>query len=89
MSGQQQRASGSFIAAARLDADEAILNQVDASDRVAPADFVEQLDQRYGIEIHPVHRDGHAFFESDFDLFVLVGSFCGDFVICHVLANGA
>jgi hypothetical protein len=42
--GEQQRASGSFIAAARLDADETVLDQIDASDGVASADFVEQFD---------------------------------------------
>jgi hypothetical protein len=41
MSGQQQRASGSLITPARLDADETILDQVDAPHRVPPANFVQ------------------------------------------------
>src|SRR5260370_26671466 len=72
--GEQQRASWRFVAAARLDADEAVLDQVDASNRVAPADFVQQFDQRYGIESLAAHRNTHASFESDFNLFFVIGS---------------
>ena len=74
VSGQQQRASGSFIAAARFNADKAILDQVDASHRVASADFVQQFDQRYRIKNLSTHRNGHAVFESDFDLLFFIGS---------------
>ena len=74
VSGEQQGASRSFVAAARLDADEAVFDQVDASNRVASADFVQQFDQRHRIEIHTIYGDGHTFFESDFDLFLLIGS---------------
>src|SRR5258708_14987188 len=62
--GEQQRASWSFVAAARLDADEAVLDQVDASNRVAPSDFVQQFYQRYGIASLASHRTRHTFFAS-------------------------
>ena len=43
---QQQRAAGRLVAAARLDADEAVLDQVDAADSITRTDFVQDLDQR-------------------------------------------
>src|ERR1035441_3234123 len=46
MSREQQRASGSFIAAARLDADKTVFDQIDAADGVPSADLVQQLNQR-------------------------------------------
>jgi len=73
VSGDEQRASGSFVAAARLDADEAVLHQVDASDGVASANFVQQFHERYGIESLAAHRNRHAFFESNLNLLFLVG----------------
>ena len=48
MSGDEQCAAGRFVTAAALDTDEAVLNEIDAADGVAPADFVEQLNERNG-----------------------------------------
>src|SRR5262249_17408685 len=41
MRGEQHRAARRFIAASRLDADEAILHQIDAPDGIAAADLVQ------------------------------------------------
>ena len=60
MRGEQQRSAGRLIAAARLDADEAVLHQVDAANGVARADFVQHFDNRHRIEHDAVHRDRHA-----------------------------
>ncbi len=45
MRGHDESASGSFITAAGLHADEAILNQVDAADGVLRADAVQLFKQ--------------------------------------------
>ncbi len=73
--GNQQRSARRFVTAARLDADETVLHQVDAADGIASADLVQQLDQRNRIELHPVHGNRSALFEADFDLLLAVGSF--------------
>ena len=73
--GNQQSSARSFVAAARLDADKAVLHQVDAADGIASADFVQQLDQRNRIELHAVHRNRNSLFKADHDLLFAVGSF--------------
>src|SRR4029077_2603017 len=72
MSRKQQRASGSFIASARLDADETVLDNIDASDRVASADFVHQFDERYRVERLSADRNRYTLLESDFNLLFFV-----------------
>src|SRR5258708_9578166 len=72
MSGEQQRASRSFVTAARLDANEAVLENINGSDGVGSADFVHQFDERYRVESLSTDRNRHALFESDFDLFFFI-----------------
>ncbi len=74
MRGNQQSAAGSLVATARLDSDEAVLHQINPSDGISPADFVQQLDQRNRIELHAIHRNWNAFFKADDDLLLAVGS---------------
>src|SRR5580698_520288 len=74
VSGKQQRASRSFVAATRLDTNKAILHQIDAADSVASADFVQQFNQRYGVESLSTHRNWYAFFEPNFNLLFFVRS---------------
>ena len=62
---EQQRAAGRLVTAARLDADEAILHQVDAANRIARANFVQHFDGRDRIEFDAVHRNRHAMLELD------------------------
>ena len=72
MGRDEQRAAGSFVASARLNADKTILNQVDAPDGVAAADFIQQLDERNGIHRETVDGNWNALVETDFDLLFAV-----------------
>ena len=49
-----ERAAGCFVTATGLYADEAVFNQVNATDGVAGADFVEEFDQLDRLEVHAV-----------------------------------
>ncbi len=44
MGRDDERSAGRLVASARLDADEAVFDEIDAADGVARADFVQQLD---------------------------------------------
>jgi len=46
MRGNEQRAAGSFVGAARFDADQAIFHQVNAADAVRGGDFIQSVEQR-------------------------------------------
>src|ERR1700730_15275516 len=51
-----------------------VLDNIDASDRVASADFVHQFDERYRIERLSTDRNRDALLESDFNLLFFVRS---------------
>src|SRR5579871_4685677 len=72
MSSDQQRATGSFVASAGLHTDKAVLDQIDAADCVAAADFIEQLNKRNRIHLEAIDRDRNALGEADADFFFLV-----------------
>ena len=71
----QQRAARSFVAAARLNTHETILDQIHAADGVASADLIQLLDQRNGLHLHTVDRNRNALLETDLDLLFAVGRF--------------
>ena len=75
MSRDQQRAARSFVASARLDSDKTVLDQIDASNRIARANFIQQFHQRHRIHFHPVHRNRNALREADAHLLFLVRRF--------------
>ena len=75
MRGGDQGAARGFVEPAALDADEAVLHQVDAADGVARADFVQQFDDLYRFQRHTVYGDGLAFDEADLHHFFAVGRF--------------
>src|SRR5579872_655239 len=75
MSEEQQRAAWSLIAATRLDTDEAVLDEVNASDGVAAADFVQDRNQSHGIELHIIDGNWNALFKADGDRLGLVRRF--------------
>ena len=75
MRGDEQRAAGSFVRAAGLHADEAILDEVGAADAVLGGDFVELVQEIDGAELRTVDGNGRAGFKADFDFFGFVGSF--------------
>ena len=58
MCGDEQRATGSFIRAARFHAHEAVFDDVHAADAVGGGDFVQFVEQRKRRELLAVHRDG-------------------------------
>ena len=66
-----------FVAAARFDADESVLHQINSADCVATADLVQQFDQRNRIELHSVYGDGDTLFKADDNLLLAVGRFLG------------
>ena len=70
---QQQRSARRLVTAARLDADEAVLDQVDAADGIARADFVQHFDQRDRIEFDAIHRDRQSVAKFDRHLLDLIG----------------
>src|SRR5579859_879008 len=77
MRGDEERAAGSFVRAARLHTDEAIFDKVRAADAVTRGDFVERIEKIDGSEFGAVDGDGRAGFETDFDFFGFFGSFFG------------
>ena len=73
MRGEQDRAAGGLVHAARLHADEAVLDQVEPADAIVVAELVERGQQRRGRQRLAVDRDRVAVLESDFDDGRLVG----------------
>src|SRR5689334_10477830 len=71
---EQQRSTGRFVASTRLNSDETILHQIDASHGIPGADLIQQFDERHGIHIHAVHRNRNSLNEVDADLFLFVWS---------------
>ena len=63
--GQQHRAAGRLVDAARLEADEAVLHQVHASDAVRAAELVEPGEEGRRRERRAVHRHRVAGLEGD------------------------
>ena len=75
MRGGDQGAARSLIEAAALDADEAVLHQVDAADRIARADLIQQFHDLHRLQLHAVDRDGLAFDKANLHHFLAVGCF--------------
>jgi len=69
----EQRPARRLVDAARLDADEPVLDDVGAADAVPPGDRVEPLDERGRRKLDAVDRDGKARLERDRDLLRDVG----------------
>ena len=61
----EQRAARRLVHAARLHADQAVLDDVDAADAVPAADLVQRLHQRRRRELPPFTATGHARLEAD------------------------
>src|SRR4029077_18875086 len=70
---QEQGSSRCFVTTPRLDADETVLHQVNSSNRVAAANFVQQFDQGGRIHRQSVDRDWHALLKTDLDLLLAIG----------------
>src|SRR5579859_2478450 len=73
--GDEQRAAGRFVRAARLHADEAIFHNVGATDSVLRGDFIELVEKIHRTELRAVYGNGRACFEADLDFFSLVRRF--------------
>ena len=73
MGGEQDRAAGRFVHAARLHADIAVLDQIEPADAVVVAELVERGEQRRGREALAVDRDRISLLERDLDDGRLVG----------------
>src|SRR4030081_1949608 len=72
MGRDQKRSARSLVTSTRLDSNKTVFDQVHTTDGVPSANFVEQLDQRYRIHSHPVHRDGNSAVEADSHLLLLI-----------------
>src|SRR5207245_9198448 len=68
MRGEQDRRGRGLVDLARLDADQAILDLVDAADPMRSAEGVQALDEKNATGRLTVERDGHALAELDHDL---------------------
>src|SRR5262245_46917855 len=64
----QNDGRGRLVQLTRLDADEAVLDVVDAADAVLAADVVELFDERHAVRLDAVERDGSALLELDLDV---------------------
>jgi len=74
-----QGTAGCFIDTARLHANQAVFNQIDNTDPVGAADFVQALQKLDRSQRYAVDFDRDAFFKFDFDISRLVrGVFRGD-----------
>ena len=73
----QDGAAGRLVDAARLHADEAVLDQIDAADAVVAAELVEPRQQRRRRQRLAVDRDRVALLEADLDDGRLVGRLLG------------
>src|SRR6266852_9960845 len=74
---KKNRHARAFVNATRLDADVAVLDQVDASHAMAAADLVGALDYARRRQVFAVYRDWVAARVLDLDVLRLVGSFFG------------
>src|SRR5579864_3464612 len=70
----QQRAAGSLIAAARFDSHESVLDDINATNSIAPADFIQQLNQRDRTKPHSIDTHRDTLFEFDLHLLFAIGS---------------
>ena len=77
MSEHQNRAARGLITAARLHADEAVLDQVNPSNAVFAADVVELPNQRGAAEFHAIEADRPSLLKGDRQLRRLIGRFLG------------
>ncbi len=75
MRGDQQRAAGRFIRAARLDSDQTVFDQIDSPDAVRRGNFVQLIEQRDSGPLLSVHRNRRACIESNFDFGRLIRGF--------------
>src|SRR5258708_11368817 len=64
MGGDEEGSARSFIASARFNSDKAVLHQIDATDCVSCANFVEQFDQRHRVKLHSVYGDRNSLAET-------------------------
>ena len=80
---------GRLVTAARLHADETVLDEVDAADAVLGADRVERFEQLEGFHLLAVDGDRHAAFEPDGDFAGLVGASAGLFVSIQISSGAA
>ena len=72
MSGEQERAARGLITSPRLDAHEAILDQIHAPHGVTGSYVVQLLKQRDRSHALPIYGNGHTMRESDLHQFCLV-----------------
>src|SRR5207249_2984678 len=75
----EQCPARSLVAPTRLDTDEAVLDNVRPSDRVSPADFVQQLNQRHRTHTHSIHTNRYSLLKLDLDFFLAVWRFLRGF----------
>jgi len=68
MGAVDDRGGRSLVDLATLDADQAVLDVVDATDAVRSCQIVQLLHEDYRVEPLAVERDGHAALEADHDL---------------------
>ena len=73
MRDQQDRATGRLIDAARLHADEAVFDQIEPSDTVVVAEFVEPRQDRRRRQSHAVDRNSIALGKTDGDRGRMIG----------------
>ena len=67
---------------------EAVLYQVDAADGIAGADFIQQLDDLYRLQLHAVDRDRLAFGMKPISTTSSrSGASCGERVITQVVGK--
>jgi hypothetical protein len=70
---EQDRAAGRLVDAARLHADEAVLDEIEPADAVVAAELVELGQQRRRRHLLAVDGDRVALLEADLDVGRLVG----------------
>src|SRR5205814_3413540 len=75
----EQCPARSLVAPTRLDTDEAVLANVRPSDRVSPADFVQQLNQRHRTHTHSIHTNRYSLLKLDLNFFLAVWRFLRGF----------
>ncbi len=66
-------AAGGLIDAARLHADEPVLEQIDNADAVRAADLIELFDEGHTVHLDAVEAHRHALFKAEGDIGRLVG----------------
>src|SRR6266851_3343766 len=75
MRGDQQRAAGSFVRAARLHSNQAVFHEVGAANSVTRGNFIQQVQQFNRTELRAVDGNRRARFETNFLFLGFVGSF--------------